>query len=299
MWLRAVDRSLLLQGWQVIFKQPNAKTSARQFIDRLVFFLFIPLGCCIHQSSKCCVRLYASSWACRWWRNQRIRATSISTDLPIFIIFVYGQWNQLSTETVSGWRLKGQILGSVSAKANSQFFFRLISQRNSSKSANTYMILDDLFYSNNSVNKTSCLLIVNRLSGNMLRINAEPGFFTEIFTELKACGVLSQSNQNHINSMPTSINCGAAWRSYNNHTMTSMNDRHPREVIVRLSIAGQQQKYQHQTSLQEITSIVWIPKSNKLMMIGWTSFLKTVNSIKLNTTIGHVFREGFKCEFEW
>jgi cyclin-dependent kinase 5 activator 1 len=33
-----------------------------------------------------------------------------------------------------------------------------------------------------------CLLIVNRLSHSMLRINAEPGFFTEIFTELKACG---------------------------------------------------------------------------------------------------------------
>nr|CAD7393021.1 unnamed protein product [Timema cristinae] len=33
-----------------------------------------------------------------------------------------------------------------------------------------------------------CLLIVDRLSRNMLRINAEPGFFTEIFTELKACG---------------------------------------------------------------------------------------------------------------
>ncbi|CAL7947782.1 cdk5 activator-like protein isoform X1 [Xylocopa sonorina] len=33
-----------------------------------------------------------------------------------------------------------------------------------------------------------CLLIVNRLSSEMLRINSEPGFFTEIFTELKACG---------------------------------------------------------------------------------------------------------------
>lgn len=30
-----------------------------------------------------------------------------------------------------------------------------------------------------------CLLIVNRLSAKMLRINSEPGFFTEIFTELK------------------------------------------------------------------------------------------------------------------
>ncbi|KAG5322573.1 CD5R1 kinase, partial [Pseudoatta argentina] len=33
-----------------------------------------------------------------------------------------------------------------------------------------------------------CLLIVNRLSSEMLRINSEPGFFTEIFSELKACG---------------------------------------------------------------------------------------------------------------
>lgn len=30
-----------------------------------------------------------------------------------------------------------------------------------------------------------CLLIVNRLSAEMLRINSEPGFFTEIFAELK------------------------------------------------------------------------------------------------------------------
>lgn len=34
-----------------------------------------------------------------------------------------------------------------------------------------------------------CMLIVNRLSSEMLRINSEPGFFTEIFAELKACGV--------------------------------------------------------------------------------------------------------------
>lgn len=32
-----------------------------------------------------------------------------------------------------------------------------------------------------------CLLIINMLSGKMLRINSEPAFFTEIFTELKGC----------------------------------------------------------------------------------------------------------------
>lgn len=44
-----------------------------------------------------------------------------------------------------------------------------------------------------------CLDIVNRLSTSMLRINAEPGYFTEIFTELKACGI----NNNLTNSMAT------------------------------------------------------------------------------------------------
>ncbi|XP_014361422.2 cyclin-dependent kinase 5 activator 1 [Papilio machaon] len=38
-----------------------------------------------------------------------------------------------------------------------------------------------------------CLLIVDRLSFNMLRINSEPGFFTEVFTELKACGAVEST----------------------------------------------------------------------------------------------------------
>uniref|UniRef100_A0A182NT66 Cyclin-dependent kinase 5 activator n=1 Tax=Anopheles dirus TaxID=7168 RepID=A0A182NT66_9DIPT len=49
-----------------------------------------------------------------------------------------------------------------------------------------------------------CLLIVNRLSSNMLRINAEPGFFTEIFTELKACGMNTSANAG------SNLPCGAA-----------------------------------------------------------------------------------------
>lgn len=31
-----------------------------------------------------------------------------------------------------------------------------------------------------------CLLIVNKLSPDMLRLNSDPSFFTEVFTELKA-----------------------------------------------------------------------------------------------------------------
>ncbi|KAM7352281.1 cdk5 activator-like protein isoform 2-T2 [Cochliomyia hominivorax] len=48
-----------------------------------------------------------------------------------------------------------------------------------------------------------CLVIVNRLSNKMLKINAEPGFFTEVFTELKSCGQLS-------NAEKKSMSCGAA-----------------------------------------------------------------------------------------
>ena len=33
-----------------------------------------------------------------------------------------------------------------------------------------------------------CVDIINKLSHSMLRINSEPGFFTEIFTELKDVG---------------------------------------------------------------------------------------------------------------
>lgn len=40
-----------------------------------------------------------------------------------------------------------------------------------------------------------CLHIVSRLSRSMLRINAEPGFFTEVFTELKACGAQHMQQQ--------------------------------------------------------------------------------------------------------
>ncbi|XP_013387721.1 cyclin-dependent kinase 5 activator 1 [Lingula anatina] len=37
-----------------------------------------------------------------------------------------------------------------------------------------------------------CLLVVNKLSSNMLRINSDPGYFTEIFTELKGYSPLKQ-----------------------------------------------------------------------------------------------------------
>lgn len=135
-----------------------------------------------------------------------------------------------------------------------------------------------------------CLLIVNRLSSSMLRINAEPGFFTEIFTELKGCGTpmsTATTPNNNTSSTTTHATTTTTTTAYhyisnnnnnnnsnnvnnnnnnNNNTISlincSTNDtawrRNQREVVVRLSSAGthQQQKYQHQTTLQELTSVV-------------------------------------------
>lgn len=67
-----------------------------------------------------------------------------------------------------------------------------------------------------------CLLIVNRLSSDMLRINAEPGYFTEIFTELKACGM---------GALPASLSRHAAWQKQQ-QTVQGL-------TVVRLSLVEQ------------------------------------------------------------
>lgn len=179
-----------------------------------------------HQSGERSFRLYARTWIGRRRWNQRVRTASICFNMLVPLVLVHGQRDQLSAEAISGRRLEGQILGSVSPPRASLKLY-------------LFLIINHCI---------RCLLIVNRLSGNMLRINAEPGFFTEIFTELKACGINSSqstSAAHNNNGNGVGVACGAAWRS-----------RHPREVVVRLSIAGQQQKFAHQTTLQELTSVV-------------------------------------------
>jgi hypothetical protein len=58
------------------------------------------------------------------------------------------------------------------------------------------------------------------MSTNMLRINAEPGYFTEIFTELKACGMNSpienQLNNNHLISPSSHITNNMLSNNLNN-----------------------------------------------------------------------------------
>lgn len=68
-----------------------------------------------------------------------------------------------------------------------------------------------------------CLHIVNNMSSSMLRINAEPGFFTEIFTELKACGT----------STPSTGLAPSAWRNATPRKLLSA------DLVVKLSVATQ------------------------------------------------------------
>ena len=59
----------------------------------------------------------------------------------------------------------------------------------------------------------------------MLRINAEPGYFTEIFTELKACGMRSQMenqlNNNHLISPSSHITNNLLSNNLNNLSLSS------------------------------------------------------------------------------
>ncbi|XP_063701255.1 cyclin-dependent kinase 5 activator 2 [Culicoides brevitarsis] len=118
MWLRAVDRSLLLQGWQDV-----------AFIN------------------------------------------------PANVVFVY----MLVREIVDGEETKESEL--QAAVLTCLYLSYSYMGNEISYPLKPFLVEDskDKFWDR-------CLLIVNRLSSNMLRINAEPGFFTEIFTELKGCG---------------------------------------------------------------------------------------------------------------
>lgn len=59
----------------------------------------------------------------------------------------------------------------------------------------------------------------------MLRINAEPGYFTEIFTELKGCGMSSpmenQLNNNHLISPSSHITNNLLSHNLNNLSLSS------------------------------------------------------------------------------
>ncbi|XP_018333437.1 cyclin-dependent kinase 5 activator 1 [Agrilus planipennis] len=119
MWLRTVDRSLLLQGWQdVAFINPAN-----------VVFVYMLVRDLVEDDIDCEQDLQAVVLTCLYL-SYSYMGNEISYPLKPFLV----------------------------EDSKEKFWDR-------------------------------CLNIVNRLSSNMLRINAEPGYFTEIFTELKACGL--------------------------------------------------------------------------------------------------------------
>ncbi|XP_067625759.1 cyclin-dependent kinase 5 activator 1 isoform X2 [Eurosta solidaginis] len=118
MWLRAVDRSLLLQGWQdVAFINPAN-----------VVFVYMLIRELVDGEETKESELQASVLTCLYL-SYSYMGNEISYPLKPFLV----------------------------EESKDKFWER-------------------------------CLIIVNRLSGKMLKINAEPGFFTEVFTELKSCG---------------------------------------------------------------------------------------------------------------
>lgn len=127
MWLRTVDRSLLLQGWQdVAFINPAN-----------VVFVYMLVRELVQDDIACEQELQAVVLTCLYL-SYSYMGNEISYPLKPFLV----------------------------EDSKEKFWDR-------------------------------CLDIVNRLSMNMLRINAEPGYFTEIFTELKGCGISNVAVNNN------------------------------------------------------------------------------------------------------
>jgi len=119
MWLRTVDRSLLLQGWQdIAFINPAN-----------VVFVYLLVRDCVDHNIVKETELQAVVLACLYL-SYSYMGNEISYPLKPFLV---------ETDKEKFW--------------------------------------------------DRCVTIINKLSGSMLRINAEPSFFTEVFTELKAVGV--------------------------------------------------------------------------------------------------------------
>jgi len=118
MWLRTVDRSLLLQGWQdIAFINPAN-----------VVFVYLLVRDCVDHNIVKETELQAIVLACLYL-SYSYMGNEISYPLKPFLV---------ETDKEKFW--------------------------------------------------DRCINIINKLSGSMLRINAEPSFFTEIFTELKSVG---------------------------------------------------------------------------------------------------------------
>jgi len=118
MWLRTVDRSLLLQGWQdIAFINPAN-----------VVFVYLLVRDCVDENITAETELQAIVLTCLYL-SYSYMGNEISYPLEPFLV---------ETDKERFW--------------------------------------------------DRCVNIINKLSGPMLRINSEPSFFTEVFTELKGVG---------------------------------------------------------------------------------------------------------------
>ncbi|KAG5684344.1 hypothetical protein PVAND_013579 [Polypedilum vanderplanki] len=118
-----------------------------------------------------------------------------------------------------------------------------------------------------------CLLIVNKMSTNMLRINAEPGYFTEIFTELKARGISSpienQLNNNHLISPSSHIT--------NNLLSSTMNN-----LNINGNSSGGGNNNISNNNNNIITSSVNNKSSTNVNIVSPTTAMNNLNSINNN-----------------
>lgn len=70
-------------------------------------------GRCLHQPGERGVRLHARPRAGRRRGDQRVGSSGLRADMPVPVVLVHGQRDQLPAEAVSGGGLQGEVLGQV------------------------------------------------------------------------------------------------------------------------------------------------------------------------------------------
>ncbi|ODN05916.1 Cyclin-dependent kinase 5 activator 1 [Orchesella cincta] len=190
LWLRTVDRSLLLQGWQDVgFINPA----------NIVFvYLLVREGIWLGTNTTENQRngSLPSSDASSTASSDVDVITSNNTNANALVSSNNMNNNPTSTTsssstTVSSYTKGKTLWDAIEHERDLHSYVLTCLYLSYSYMGNeiSYPLKPFLVEDNREKFWDRCLLIVNRMSRDMLRINAEPAFFTEVFSELKSVGV--------------------------------------------------------------------------------------------------------------
>ncbi|CAG7723376.1 unnamed protein product [Allacma fusca] len=183
LWLRTVDRSLLLQGWQDVgFINPA----------NIVFvYLLIREGVWFGPNSSSSAKTPLSISSPDVTTVANTDETHVTTPTNNNSIIIPGRTGPLILDNGAGIGEKKTFWDCMEHERDLHGYVLTCLYLSYSYMGNeiSYPLKPFLVDDNRDKFWDRCLNIVNHMSRDMLRINAEPAFFTEVFSELKSVGV--------------------------------------------------------------------------------------------------------------